>query len=581
MWSKLNELAFVIVSVIAVPSLVLAEEGWGPPPPNVPVQGEQDDTLPDEPGQEDSPDPPPPPPQILEEPEDDEPSQPPPPPPHPEQPPPEPAPPPEPVPPPPQPSEPPTSQDEPNVEISTDQVGTDNSQETSTETPEDTGEEEARGGRFRRFLSRIGVQLHGYSRMPLNLHFRPREGSGGSEEEGEGEDGSYIEVRSPLLRDNDYYASGFEYTRLAETDWTEIFLTVGGEDLDVTVGIFASLLSDWAHIEQGAQFGLAQAALHWRNIAGVPLSLKAGVFWERLGYIEPYDTYMFGRTHWMGLRLGWDFPCGANIRIGFGANKEWYERNVGMTPLVMAYGGMPIGPVTLNAYILYSFMNDIPPHQADNWERGHLLVLGLDARVDFPWFDGPLTITFAGHFAEHALYMSGVTEQLHSWSGRGLTENYFGLESNDGTGRIFSAAGDWPIQIWRGLGVRAFGMLSFIWSDQVSDDPVQNRDRVLKLKWGLEASYQILDWLRVSLQYHRVIPTMDQNIEGLDRGGLPTLAWRALSPEVRFTPYRDIHIRLQYVHYFYGDDVELRPGQALMNNQPDEDVIRIAAEATW
>jgi hypothetical protein len=124
-------------------------------------------------------------------------------------------------------------------------------------------------------------------------------------------------------------------------------------------------------------------------------------------------------------------------------------------------------------------------------------------------------------------------------------------------------------------------MLTFVWSDLASDDPVQNRDRVLKLKWGLELSYQILDWLRVSLQYHRVIPTMDQNIQGLDRCGLPTLAWRALSPEIRFTPYRDIHIRLGYVHYFYGDDVELRPGQALMRNMPDEDVIRIAAEATW
>jgi hypothetical protein len=514
------------VLLLAWPAIASAQD-WGPPPPDVPTR---------DPNEE----PPPPPPEVEPQPEPE-----------------------------PTIAEPPSA--DPNDEAET---GDDEAEEEGEEAEE--GEE----NRFRRFLSRIGVQFHGYSRVPLNLHFRPRDETGG--EEGE-EAGSYLEVRSPLLRDNNYYSSGFEYTRLVETDWTEMFLGVGSEDVQVTVGFFASLFSDWAHIDQGSQWGLAQAALDWRNIGGIPLSLKAGVFWERLGYIQPYDTYMFGRTHWMGLRLGYEFSNGANIRMGFGASKEWYERNVGMTPLFYIYGGTPIGPITLNGYILYSFMNDVPPDQAANWQRGNLFIGGIDFQFDFDYrnFRGPLYLAFAGYRAEHAIYMSGVTEILHSWSGRGLTENYFGLQSQDGTGSIFAASLDFPMEIWRGIGLRLFGMLAYVRSEQVSEDPLVNRDSVWKLKWGIEPSYQILDWLRVSLQYQRVIPVMNQTIEGIEDAGLPTLSWRALSPEVRFTPYRDIHIRLQYIHYFYGEDVRLRPGTALMIENPDEDVFRLVAEATW
>jgi len=455
-------------------------------------------------------------------------------------------------------------------------------------------------GPARQLLERLGIRVRGYSRLPLNLHVRRREGTGsgseGDADEGGGE--SYTEVRSPLLRDNDYFASGFEYTRLAETDWTELFLAVGSEDLEVEVGFFASLMTDWAHYEPGTQFGLAQASVHWQNIAGVPLSLKAGVFWERLGYIQPYDTYLFGRTHWMGLRLGWDFSNGGEIRLGFGANKEWYERNVGLTPLVYAYGGTPLVSIagrpflSFNGYLLYSFMNDIPPHQADNWQRAHLGIMGLDFELDFAFegFEGPLYLGIAGYFAEHSVFMAGVTEMLHSWSGRGLTENYFGLQSQDGTGSIFAAALDWPMRIMDRFGLRLFGLLAHVWSEQRAGDPLENRDGQWKLKWGLEPSYQIRDWLRISMAYHRVIPVVSQDLctdcEDYDAsydesGGLPSLSFRALAPELAFMPSESIRIRLQYIHYFYGDDVELRPGQALLVERPDEDVFRIAAEAVW
>ena len=49
----------------------------------------------------------------------------------------------------------------------------------------------------------VKFELHGYARMPLTM-----QGS-----------------REPYLVDNDYYLSGFAYTRLYEPDWSELFFS--------------------------------------------------------------------------------------------------------------------------------------------------------------------------------------------------------------------------------------------------------------------------------------------------------------------------------------------------------------------
>src|SRR4051812_47603274 len=51
-------------------------------------------------------------------------------------------------------------------------------------------------------LGDVRFELHGYARMPLATQGTPRE---------------------PYLVDNDYYLSGFSYTRLYEPDWSELF----------------------------------------------------------------------------------------------------------------------------------------------------------------------------------------------------------------------------------------------------------------------------------------------------------------------------------------------------------------------
>ncbi len=422
-----------------------------------------------------------------------------------------------------------------------------------------------------RILSRI--EFHGYARMPLNIHFRPAPeptSTGGDETE----EGAAIQVRSPFLIDNDYYLSGFAYTRLTETDWTELFLTARVTDnVSVTVGLFASLYSDWAYTSVDRQFGIAQASVTWEGVGGVePLVLKAGVFWDRLGYIEPYDTYVFGRTHQMGLQLGWNFPNEGLVRVGFGAHLEVLQQNQGFTPIFYAYGGSPLGslPITVSLYLVGLWSSDVRP--LTTMEEGHLVVFGGDIQIDFPWFDGPLYIAAAYYWAERALFLANVFELLHSTGGRGLTENYFGIQdSENGTGEIFAGAVNWPITIWRGLGVHFFGMLAHVQSEQRSDNPLINRDDRTYLKWGLEPSYQFTDWFRLSLRYDRVILDMNH----------PGMAFRALTPTATFTAWEGIDVLVGYSHYFYGDDIQLRPNQIPGVTAPDEDVFRIMARAEW
>src|ERR1051325_3301698 len=70
-------------------------------------------------------------------------------------------------------------------------------------------------------LGDVKFELHGYPRMPLAARL-PRE---------------------PYLVDNDYYLSGFSYTRLYEPDWSELFFSAKKGDYKVELGMFASLYS--------------------------------------------------------------------------------------------------------------------------------------------------------------------------------------------------------------------------------------------------------------------------------------------------------------------------------------------------
>ena len=413
---------------------------------------------------------------------------------------------------------------------------------TTTVTPE-TGPGVDVGG--------VRLELHGYTRIPLAAQTTPRE---------------------PWLVDNDYYLSGFSYTRLYEPDWTELFLSAQKGDYKAEFGLFASLYSDYAAPEIEKQLGIAQASVTARRFAGLdPLSVQLGVFWDRFGHLEPYDTYVFGRTHQGGIKAAYELPGGGHAQAGIGFHQAQLEQNQGLTPIAHVAGNYPVGPALVGAYVLSTWTRD--KRQLSPIQDGTMWVAGADARYELPGEHGHIYGAFAFYHMKKVLYLAPALEVMHSTGGRGMTENFLGLESSDdGTGRMYVAALDAPISITDAIGVRAFGMATWVRSKQVDEmDATVNRDRRMYIKWGVEPSYRVNDWVKTSLRYDRVI------LDLYDREN----SFRVLSPKLS-VPFADWgEAFIQYSHYWYGSKVHLRPGQVPLVTEPDGDVFKVQAQAVW
>ncbi len=400
-------------------------------------------------------------------------------------------------------------------------------------------------------LGDVRFELHGYARMPLSSQTTPRE---------------------PYLVDNDYYLSGFAYTRLYEPDWSELFFSASKGDYKAEFGIFASLYSDYAAPELENQLGIAQASVTAQHFLGVePLSVQLGVFWDRFGYLPAYDTYVFGRTHQGGLKVGYDLPDGGRVQTGLGLHQAQLQQNQGLTPVAHVAGSYPVGPVDLGAYVLRTWTRD--KRQLSPIEDGTMWVAGVDARYTLPGDHGSAYAALAYYDMKKVLYLAPALEVLHSTGGRGLTENFLGIEdSDDGTGRMLTLAGDVPAKITDKIGVRAFGVASWVRSEQVDEmDPLANRDRRMYLKWGVEPSYLVLPQLAVSARFDRVIMDLYDEENG----------FRVLSPRVTFPLDGWGELFLMYSHYWYGDKVHLRAGQVPLITEPDADVFKIQASVTF
>jgi hypothetical protein len=397
----------------------------------------------------------------------------------------------------------------------------------------------------------VRFELHGYARMPLAAQGTPRE---------------------PYLIDNDYYLSGFSYTRLYEPDWSELFFSARHGDYKAEFGIFASLYSDYAAPRLENQLGIAQASVTAEHFLDHdPLSVQLGVFWDRFGYLEPYDTYVFGRTHQGGLKVAYDLPGGGRVQTGVGIHQAQLQQNLGLTPVAHVAGSYPIAGVELGGYVLRTWTRD--KRQLSPIQDGTMWVAGVDARAKLPGDHGTAYAALGYYDMDKVLYLAPALEVMHSTGGRGLTENFLGLDrSEDGTGRMYTLAADVPARITDDVGVRAFGMATWVRSRQVDEmDPIANKDRRMYVKWGIEPSYRLLPRLRASVRYDRVI------LDVYDAEN----SFRVMSPKLTF-PLDDWgELFVMYSHYWYGDKIRLRPGQVPLETQPDSDVFKIQAQVVW
>ncbi|MBX3158249.1 MAG: hypothetical protein KF773_19935 [Deltaproteobacteria bacterium] len=397
----------------------------------------------------------------------------------------------------------------------------------------------------------VRFELHGYARMPLAAQGK----------------------REPYLVDNDYFLSGFSYTRLYEPDWSELFFSARRGNYKAEFGLFASLYSDYASARLENQLGIAQASVTAEKFLDVDaLSIQLGVFWDRYGHIQPYDTYIFGRTHQGGVKLAYKLGERGRVQGGIGIHQAELQQNLGMTPVAHLAASVPVLPeLQVGAYVLRTWTRD--RRQLSPIQDGTMWVAGADARYKLPGERGDVYAAFSIYDMTKVLYLAPALEVMHSTGGRGLTENFLGTDaSEDGTGRMYTVAADAPVRITDKIGARIFGMATWVRSRQVDEmDPLQNRDRRLYFKWGAEPSYKLLPRLTASVRYDRVV------LDVYDAEN----SFRVLSPRLTFPLDKWGELFIMYSHYTYGDKVKLRPGQVPLESEPDTDVFKLQAQVVW
>jgi hypothetical protein len=394
-------------------------------------------------------------------------------------------------------------------------------------------------------------QLHGYARMPLDTQG----------------------TREPWLVDNDPYLSGFSYTRLYEPDWSELYLSANRGDYKAEFGLFASGYSDYSQADNTTQLGIAQASVSAKNFLGQQgLFVQVGVFWDRFGYIEPYDTYIFGRTHQGGFKLRYELPFGGRVQAGVGFHQANLENNEGMTPIAHLAAAYPVGPVELGTYLLSTWTGD-DKRPLLPIVGGTMYVAGADAKYKLPNNLGTSYLAFSYYDMNKVYYLADSLELMNSMGGRGLSENFLGTtSSDDGSGHMFVLASDNKFNITDKLRARVFGMATWVRSPQVDlMNPLDNYDRRLYFKWGVEPAYQITSKVYAALRFDRVI------LDVYDSAN----SFRVLSPRVGFPLQNWGELYMMYSHYWYGSQVQLRQGQVPGETMPDADAFKVQAQVRW
>ncbi|MFO0674910.1 MAG: hypothetical protein U0169_00100 [Polyangiaceae bacterium] len=441
----------------------------------------------------------------------------------------------------------------------------------------------------------IRFQLHAYFRAPLRMSWVKR--PDGSTKPNEGN----YNYRTPFLVDDDYYRSGFAYTRVSEGDFTEMYFNVGNSKFTATVSLQGSLYSDAARPLIDRQLGIAQGWLTYRFQPVVKpfqlrVRLKAGAFWERFGWLPMYDTYVMGRVHQMGGQARVEFQYKdvlAWLTYGVGTHLEALESNQGLTLVNYAHLGAS-WKETIEGGLFYLDSTAREKRQLKELTDASLNVVGIDGRLNMALL-GSLYAATSFVKADQATYLSPALEVMHSYGGRGITENYLGTQrSENGTGSLWNVAFHYDFAVarflkkvahaspipWGGdVTASLFGVYSFVQSKQADVDPSINRDDRKMWKYGANLDYRVNQWVGLSFRYDRVVLNVDDSAN----------TFRIFSPRVNvfthFMPPGSVfggeQIFLQYSRYVYNERVRLRPGQVQLETLPDDNVVKLQAQMSF
>jgi len=452
------------------------------------------------------------------------------------------------------------------------------------------------------------ISLSGYFRAPVMLGLSNRADPSDST----GAQHWQVTHAPNRLLDANY--SSFAYTRLQEGDWAEIYVTAKRPHIAATVGLMGWWYT-WAGYENPTAGWLpAQAWVELDSDVDVGalrpnVKLQVGVFWQRWGMFEKYDTYMFGRFHQAGGALEAHLPLGqTELRLleGFGTNRNGAPGvGTGLTLLHYTHVGLRHKKlVDAGLYYNTSWTRDpslfigsgtapepTPVTPGPNGEPGGgSYAAARDARVDVLGADLHLRVPHAGHgwlaasriHVENGWALPNIVEVLHSPGGSGLANNYlaYGSLGSSGSGSLFSLgllyensvqglAGS-PEGRWPDLTLSLFGMLV---NTRRELSPEAEVDRALdQLKWGSDLTLKLFPWLAFMMRYDMV---------DLDTRA-PGHAFRVVTPRVTFTTHvlSTESIWLQYSRYYY-DDLSLETTETQPYARPDQHVIKLQANLSF
>lgn len=277
----------------------------------------------------------------------------------------------------------------------------------------------------------IRFALHGYFRAPMRITRTPRaEGSTRPNE------GNY-NIRTPYLIDDDYFRSGFAYTPVNESDWAEIYLSVGNDKVTATMTSWAKTCASSSRRTSSRSGSSTASVLTSRTSLPTRASRcsTAGVSWART------------------LELG--------------------------------------------GYIFDSTSKHKKPLK--ELTDSSLTVTGVDLRAD-THVAGRFYGATSYIKADQSTYQAPALELRHSFGGRQITENYLGTQSSEnGTGSMWNVGFQYDLSLadtvkgWTGAGsplpwngdvtASLFGVYSFVQSkqQQPGSDPEPRRPRALQV----------------------------------------------------------------------------------------------------
>jgi hypothetical protein len=440
------------------------------------------------------------------------------------------------------------------------------------------------------------TSLSGYFRAPLILGISHRQEPGASPEQRS----TQVIYAPNRLVDANY--SSFGYTRLQESDWAEIYVTAKRDHVSATVA-FMGYWYAWAGYENGnavwvpAQ-GWVTLDSDFRLGALKPhVELKGGVFWQRWGMFEKYDTYLFGRFHQVGgavdLSVGLTPDLKLSLTGGFGGNRNGSPTDgTGLTLLQYAHAGLALRKnADLGVYYSGTWTRDPTLFTGDDPFGGgpyveakaaNMTVAGADVKLEQAPL-GKLWAAFSYIGVENGWALPEIVEVMHSPGAAGIAENYlgYGQPGSSGSGHMLNVAAQYDQSMNTLLGASEEKLPNLAWSvfglmaDSHRDLAPEATlpERLTQLKWGTDLTLTTLPWLAFVLRYDQVHLDLD------DAGN----TFHVITPRVVFFSHvlSSESVWIQYSRYIYGSDIALPITDTQPYPTPDENVVKLQANMSF